>query len=580
MKKEFPELRKQNHKRTDWSRKRPICGFDSETFMGTAILLCSDNECIEPTNIDEVLRFLSQRKYRRTYNFFYNIKFDFAAMMKYLPEELFRELTFTNSTEYEDYELYYIPGKIFNIKRNKEKTDFFDLTNFYEGTLDANMRQYLSYKKFKDIDANLINSSYGYYQRNRDKIIRYCMRDAEGAKGLGELLQEAYKNTMGIYPKSYLSKAFIGANYFRQECYVPSINKLDASMLRYWWEQYKGGRFEVYQKGFFNHVYDYDLTSAYPATIAELINIKVGKWKTVTEMSDDAFYGVYRCKVGVKKTNIPPIGVDIGGRIVFPIGNLGEVFLTKDELIHYKNVIEYEIKDGYEFYPSKLIYPFRDTINNLVQMKIDAKVKYGKLSMEYQMPKITMNSFYGKFLNINNGVAGKYWNIIYGALITADTKIKVWELARKAGKNLISIETDGIFTTVKLNERTGKQLGDWELMEADNMFIIGNGVFTNSSKLKSRGFPKKYLNFDKILKEYGNESKFKFNWNKPVTPKEAMIMHKYKIKDINVWNEAQRTVNCNSDIKRVWARYDYSFNELRENVVESSPLIMDLGGKK
>lgn len=580
MNNEFPILRKQNHKRIDWSKEQPIHGLDTETYKGKAILLADESRYIEPDSFSDILEFLNSKKYRNSYNFFYNIKFDFGALLKWLGEEdldLFEQIIFNKVGVYkEQYSIYYLPNKVFSIRNHKNKVQFYDLTNFYEGKLDFNAKQYLDKQKLSTIDANRINIDKKYYYFNREKIIEYCMIDAILTKRLGEHLQNVYFTMLGIHPKDYISVASVGANYFRQECYIPSINELNPKMLEYWWKSYIGGRFEVMKKGFFPKVYDYDLISAYPATIANLINIKQGEWKKVGELHPKAYYGVYECYVFSHYPNlIPPLGIKVMNTTMFPNGELGILYLTKQEIEYIWNehpeLAAVKVFSGWEFTPKKLIYPFKDIISKLVYKKQEAKEKYGTESMEYIIPKKTGNSFYGKQLNVNEGVIGKFWNIIYGSLITADTRLKVLDLAIQAKEHLISIETDGVFTDKKLNVTLGKELGDWELTSAENQIIISNGVFTNSVKKRTRGFPRNRTNLEEIIRTHPNDTKVIQKFSKPITLKEAFIQNKFTWKDINVWKKTDRTINANSDKKRKWERYDYSFKDLSENQYVSRP---------
>ena len=68
-----------------------------------------------------------------------------------------------------------------------------------------------------------------------------------------------------------------------------------------------------------------------------------------------------------------------------------------------------------------------------------------------------------------------------------------------------------------------------------------------------------------------NETSVKFTRKRPVGMKEAIILKRMKLEDINVWHTFHTRIGCNGDIGRRWARWDYTFKELRKDNFMSEP---------
>jgi hypothetical protein len=132
---EFPEYKKQNHAKVEWSRKAPCHGFDTETFRGKAILLSDENVFIEPHSIEDVLTFLTRHRTESANNFFFNLRFDYAAIMKWLGDGELDELIRYGEIEYGKWKIRYLPNKLLKIRRQKHTSEYYDLTNFYFGSL-------------------------------------------------------------------------------------------------------------------------------------------------------------------------------------------------------------------------------------------------------------------------------------------------------------------------------------------------------------------------------------------------------------------------------------------------------------
>ena len=96
--------------------KKENTGIDTETYQGKVILICDSFErCWDIDNFDDIIKFLTYGKFRKTFNWFYNIKFDFESIIKYLEYGDLINLYHDKKLDYKDYTLTYIDRKFFSI---------------------------------------------------------------------------------------------------------------------------------------------------------------------------------------------------------------------------------------------------------------------------------------------------------------------------------------------------------------------------------------------------------------------------------------------------------------------------------
>ena len=564
----------------------PIHGLDTETYKGYAKLLAmEDGDYVLCSNIDEILRFLTQKKLRVHHNFYYNVRFDFQALFKYLPEKLLRELYFTSKTKYGDYKIKYIPKKLFRILYKKQSYLFYDLAQFYEVSLAKASKKYLNEKKNKEnIDRTRLNVDLKYWKKREKDIIKYCISDASLTQKLGVFLQAELKAKLSFTPQKYISKASISKEYFRKRCKIPSISKVDLPVLSFAFNAYHGGRFEILKRGFFEYATLIDINSAYPYHIANLIDFTGYEWKRVRVCNEDATYGFYLCKVFIPYIDFAPYAFRLpNNNNIYPIGE-HITFLTIEEIRAYKNITSIKVIEGYECKIDPPIYPFRETILKLYEWKLNTP----KTDFRYDLVKKIMNSLYGVFYEKTKKGdkyrVGKFFNPIYASIITANTRIQLFKEALKYGKDVIGFATDSILINGKHSPPVSKKLGGWSIDGEGEAVVLRSGVYQIKEKVKSRGLSHstnlltpegKFKNIFEYIKGVSDRTKYKVILNRPVNLGEALIHTKKKsIADINVWQDFEYDVDINKDSKREWYdTFEYG-KEIFERNIDSTPILI------
>lgn len=576
-------------------KQKENTGLDTETLDGYAKLICAhDGDYKLCNSFIDVVNFLTRAKFRGKYNWFYNIQFDFESIIKYLDYDELLTLYKDKELQYnEKYKISYIPKKYFSIKDNANNNYYFyDMNNFLEGSLNKvssemlheGKMQYRPCPKRMNIDSE-------YWKQEEKRIIQYCIKDAELTKRLADYFWNIIYDKLKFYPKTPMSKGKLSEEYFLHVCNIPSINGMDERVIKYAYNSYYGGHFEILKRGYMEHVYSYDIKSAYPAEIANLIDMNKGKWQKTGKLHSDAHSGFYLCSVQAMEPNFSPFMQKVGGDKglnVYPNGRFKQ-YLTKEEIEFFKAHFQNQtikIENGYEFFPKDEIKPFKSEIERLYQWKEteqNADVK--------KCVKIILNSLYGKFIQVSGDMnqTGKLFNPIYAAKITAGARLKILELALQKPDCIISFSTDSVCSLEKLNTPLNPQLGDFQLdFSGEGVFIMSDiynlwNTQEKKEKSKLRGFSlassrdideKKVYLKDILLNLNGTE--YKYYTERPDHLGEC-IAHKHTKdikKNLNVFSKHEKTIDINGDSKRVWEKDFKTGKECLKECHSSLPIMM------
>lgn len=581
------KLRRRSLRDLKANPEKPIHALDTETLQGYARLLTDDTGAYRLSErIEDYLSFLTQAKFRDSHNFFYNIQYDFDAIMKYLPVEDLKTLVFTQKLTYGAYEISYIPKKMFTVKLGKQPYRFFDLAQFYEMSLEKAAKLYVNGVKNEDnLSRELIGTSPEYWEENLSLIVKYCIQDSFLTMRLGEVLQAEIIDTAGFCPKQFISKAGLSKEYFRRECSIPDMSRFDKTILYYAFNAYHGGRFEVTERGLIGECQPIDINSAYPYQISKLIDCTKGIWKRTRELHDEAYYGFYLARVNVPYMQLPPLAFNYLNTVIYPCGQW-TAFFTKEELEVLGKIGSYEVVLGFEYFPDVIVYPFKEAIEKLYYKKSITSKK----DFKYALYKKIMNSFYGSMyekIKQPDGTykAGLLFNPIYATLITANTRLQIWEKAQEFGSQAVSLATDGLLLKGSYELEDTKDLGAWGVEEPGEACILRSGIYSVGDEFKQRGVMKdkyfrtpygEYENLFDYIRQYPDFKKYPVLNKRPWHMSECIRQcNTHSKEDINVFEASEVAFDLNTEVKRVFEVQDITGKELLNMNIKSKPhLIM------
>ena len=579
-----------------------VIAYDVETYKGKAKLICcsGSKSILNPTFLEAIKFLFYLANNNKVYRFFYNLDFDFTAILKLWKSKnskvrnkwILKKIEWLKNgieIRYKSFKLRWIKGRMLTIKHitRKKRIVFTDIFNFFKIGLNKSAEIYLKDVKIDNIDGNLLNTSLDYWNKKEKDIIKYCIQDSILTKDLGVVLIKAIEKTGLPLPKYLVSSASLSKHYFRLNGFIPKISHIPENILQISYDCYFGGRFEMFKRGTFVKLFLYDIVSQNPHFIKELLSMRDGLWKKVNIIPKNQCLGFFRVKLDIPKDYIiPTIPIKHNGVNKFPTGII-EKWLTWFDLDLLRDYI-IEVYEGFVFYESALCNsnelnnhkPFKDKIDFLFEKK---KLLKGKLELDYNIVKLCMNAVYGCFIEIHKNYdvfnnftlnAGMMFNSVYASQITAFGRWSVIkDIPKKLYKNIIAIHTDSIISDIPLDKYLdiGKELGQWNLENEGKGLIINTGMYQIDDLIKTRGIPKKFIgNWFTFCEKNSKVKRKSFKITHMRKLAEGLIRDK-SLKNVNTIMDDIRSVNCNSDTKRDWLGNFKNFKEVLETNIDSYP---------
>lgn len=560
--KTHPYIRQTKHKKSI-----SVIGLDTETlYNGQCFLICTSNG--DSFTRDECPEFFFSRGYRGKKFVVWNLQFDESSLLQNLSKEALTKLRTTNKTTYMGYTYKSIPHKSLSIVKGKNGIEIFDIAGFFGMSLQKASQKYLGKSK---LDLNVDGMTEEFVRTNYDKIVKYCIQDCKLTKELAEMLIKKFED-FGVYPQKLYSTAYVSWQYFKNHCDIPLVKNIyenHPECLQMAIESYNGGKFEVTQKGVGKY-YEYDIVSAYPYEISNLVDIRHAYVVRDKKYRRGAVYGFLRCKIVIPDNVYSPLAVKEKMLNIYPVGYIVKT-ITKKEYEYLLTVgCDITILDAYWLEIAYRVHPFRKEINRLIKKKDIYKMN--KQELDYHTIKIFMNSLYGKFVQLikkdEKYIAGYNWNIIYGSVITANCRIRISEYQQKY-PSVIAVHTDSVISYKKLPLPDTGGLGEMVFEISGKGIILGSGIYQVGKKTKFRGFSTK-LNLLSILEN--TKETLSIDHRRPYSWREVNF-HNWESEMINLFVNIKKNVNINFDKKRIWIDDYKEYTEVLKRNVYSIPIV-------
>ena len=582
MSKEFKDLyvRRQYRNKPAIKPEKEVIGFDTETYKGRAFLICSSDGKSHPIKgFNDILFAVHRVEYTKTLNLFYNLKFDALAMLKYLPRDVLKELYIVGKVDYEGVRINYIPKKRLSIRRQNRTVTFFDIAQYYMMSLDKASKKYLGEGK-NDMDVQKFDSL-AWIGRNIDEIIEYCLKDSVLCARLGVYWQRLATRA-GLDFNKPMSPAYLSSRYYQAKCDIPVL--YSPEVMEYSYKSYNGGRFEVFQRGYFDTLYKYDIRSAYPDVIRQLLDISRGSWYHSTVFMEGAEYGFLRCKISTVENLIQPLMLKVKGLCIFPQFKKIIKYITLDEYRFIKDhhLGTAEFLDGVFFFPTDERIVF-DCVEQDYKHRAALKKRGDDLEKVF---KIVLNSLYGKMIERTKKLVkcdrtvpggsyvdvvgrnnidtykvryetGNLFNPVYASLITSRTRLRLLEPLLDRQESIVSFFTDSIMSTERL-PISGSGLGSWDYEGKYEGVLIGTGVYSllNDQEYvcKLRGFRlANNVDMFDLLEKNKHRRVIKTKQKHVLSLGECLIHTRtLSVEDINRFIEQPKNIDINFDHKRLW----------------------------
>ncbi len=566
-----------------------INAYDTETYRSRIFLITDavNKEYVfdfDMTTVD-ILAFLYETAKEK--NFFYNINFDFGAIVKpYLSQSDYSKFLEKKTIELEDFYIRYINGKAFSL-RYREKTTkyFYDIANFYMFSsyylpLDKVAEMFLNKHKMEDIDRERLAYDYNYILENKEKVIEYCKTDSQLTKELAELYINSVVETFKLMPRHYYSKASISKVYLDQ--YHPNLiemnkilrkNRLYREYDKYIRNAYRGGIFNVNILGKVDNVIDIDINSAYPSFIAKIPALNDFEIYEVDKFDRDAFTGAY--KVYVRYNHFLPYRSK--NLVIYPVSKQKLLtYLSHEEVKFMLDNFPSDIKivDGITLHLNSDKLEFSDIVDIYEMRRKLKQSKDNRDKIRQWNLKVVMNAIYGVLAQQRPHFT-KFTNLLLASYITASTRVKIYNEILKVGwDNIIQIATDGILLKNVAKYEENDVLGefalsgvyDYEITYMNGLYLLSDG---QKIYLKKRGF--KDLKVSDLLTASGHVLKIK--QRKAFRVLESLRQHEPD--KINQFLDVEKELNLLSNLQKNDIDVDkLTFEYLNENSVYVEPIFV------
>lgn len=548
--------------------KDGIVGLDTEGLVsGYAFLICDyplrNYKWIH--SADDVLAFLTNPAYNKSFNTFWNADYDITVLLKWFGKAFCTDLVKKRSATYGGAVFTFIPKRLLSVRIGRVTNTFYDASQYFvPRSLDGASKTYLGEGKIDVGSKEFHDDVYG-----NEKVLTYCMDDARKCclltqKLLCDLHDMGFSPTTLASPGTIMEEALVG------QVHLPNITKIPQGALEYAYESYKGGWMECFKKGHFSKLYDYDISSAYPYQVSELLSLEDGEWffKRGPVNPESFDLGWVNGTVHIESPTRPSPILFRGDVNYTTFGSWNtKLFEEEARFIRPNDLGSYDIKDGWYFKAAiTATKPFRYEMRRLFRQKQQIQNSW--------LPKSMSVALYGKFAQKDeDGNTGNLFNPIYASIITARTRLKIAKFALMQPEALCLISTDGItFDKPLPSQVLGKNLGDLQLKYSAEGVIVGTNVYTIKGKDPGGDWRPGRFDWLHLLSKYPDQDKYSLKHFRYTSMAEGVEGNFDKV---GVFDEFPYTFNINYDHKRCFQPIRCG-KDLMENQYESIAWPLDV----
>lgn len=469
----------------------PFLSYDGEgiTIEGkhSYVLLASSNgeSLYRPAGIstNDALNFLLRSGNTRRIRIWYSFGYDIQQILKDLSDDQLIKIMHGQPTRYRNFTLQYLPGKIFTVNNVK----FYDVFGFWHKSFIKAVQETLGKDAVSQelIKGKESRSDFANWQL--DDILRYTNEELRLLVELAEHLRSVL-----LRADIHLGSAFYGpgsiANYWFKKHQIAPPEILDPVIVEVMERAYYGGRFETFQLGRVEPVYEFDINSAYPAIISKLPYLD--GWKH----TDDKRFGGFEFSVWHIEWHLPEstkIGPfpsrDKHGLISYPANGRGWYWSPEvNAALSLYGSSGIKILEGYI---PNVSYgrPF-EWVEELYNRRLELKESGDPAQWAF---KVGLNSIYGK--TAQRVGSAKYFSLAWAGFITSATRAKLLSAVNGREDSVVAFATDAVYFNRRPGSfQTGRNLGAFTGKRWVRGYFLQSGVYRledkNGHKDAYRGF--------------------------------------------------------------------------------------------
>ena len=535
---------KKTYKQRKAKRTRPFCGCDGEGAgvdelgrQNYTLFRMGDRELFNDNKrltSEEILDFICDHP-REDILVGFAFGYDVTMILRDLAEKqqrrLFEPHTFEAGhspfTWYKSFDIDYLPKQYFKVRRviverypnGRERRvgvkgsmrTIYETFGFFQKSFVKVINEFdIGTKEIRDAiaeDKKRRDIFETITQRERDYCHQECILLAE----LMERLRD-YCHAAGIVPNTWNGAGKLASALHKLHGTLKSdeiIERTPKPVLDLANMAYYGGRFEITTTGEINQpVYEYDIKSAYPDAMRFLPCLEHGTWRMADSKALHNCKGLYVAACNFKRSVAPAkrFGV-LGalpvrckeGHLYWPLQGSGVYWSPEIESAKELG-FKVSLKGGY-------IYEKHCDCNvfDWVEPLFEYRKSIGSSGPGYPI-KLGINSLYG--LLAQRKGKGRFVNMVWAGLITALTRTKLNRAIALNPGRIVMCATDAVYSLDPLPLDVGDKLGQWELAELKDLFIVQPGLYWSRDlrKRKSRGLSGRFF------EERGRTEAFEKEW--------------------------------------------------------------------
>ena len=496
---------------------------------------------------------------------FYHLDHAVANICKQFTEQEIRRLWIHGEDKVEhgrvwkkideiNYEFKYFPKTLFTIEKK---------AGDYPFAIVSDMTQYMVTKIEPDLKDGEIYS--------RLSIAEQTARDVYNS-----LIK------LGLKPKS-LTSPITAYKDIIKAMNLPTWEDMPEEANQYYYNTCSGGWIETFKTGHWDKLYTYDLKSAYPSKMRNLVDFRKGTWEKVDSVPNHktGMLGVFNCTAEMEADLHCIVYRDEREYNFNPNGTY-DTLITWNKLIYaqFHEWGRFHVKDGWVWTPKDgvVCYPLRKKMDELFKLKGEAET-----NIERNVIKRLMNAFEGKmceriFFERNGKLSpttfGEIFNPCWRSEVENNTHLSVVNFCIENNITPIAIMTDGVVTDVDLKIPSSTAMGGWKLDSVTKGLVMGSGILALQGKHKEGDFS---LNYDVLMEKIDPQS------TEIVLEKDGFVSigeacERNLFHKLGEYEVDKRVIKLNSDTKRIYPNEPTNFGELLKGHYDSIPIDISMIG--